>query len=146
MECYTCKSNSGEKRISPGPSIYAGKYWLVEHAYPSTLKGWLVIAAKRHVEALHELTKEEFSELAEIFEKTAKLLHKVLNCQKEYSMCLGEVEHFNHIHFHVIAKPYDLPKELWGTNIVAVLKVEEKDAIPREEIKKFCEELKSKFN
>jgi hypothetical protein len=30
MECYTCKSISGEKRISPGPTLYDGKFWLVE--------------------------------------------------------------------------------------------------------------------
>ena len=56
MECWTCKSNLGEKRISPGPTIYEGKYWLVEHAYPIKMIGWLVIVLKRHAEALHELT------------------------------------------------------------------------------------------
>ncbi len=37
MTCLTCLSNSGAKRISPGPTIYAGAYWYVEHAYPTTL-------------------------------------------------------------------------------------------------------------
>ena len=146
MECYTCRSNSGEQRISPGPTIYEGKYWLIEHAYPSKLKGWLVITTKRHVEKLHELSKEEFRELAEICEKTTKVLHKTLNCQKEYAMCLAEVEHFNHIHFHLIPKPNALPNDLTGTKIFALLKVTEKDAVPRGEIKRFCESLRKKFN
>jgi diadenosine tetraphosphate (Ap4A) HIT family hydrolase len=145
MECYTCKSNSGEKRVSPGCTIYEGKHWLIEHAYPSKLKGWLVIITKRHVETLHELTKEEFIELGEICEKTTKILHEELNCEKEYSMCLAEKEHFNHIHFHIVPKPHNLPRELRGSKIFEMLKVEEKDALPHQEIKEFCEMLKSKF-
>ena len=63
MECWTCKSNIGEKRISPGPTIFEGQSWLVEHAYPVKTIGWIVIVLKRHAEALHELTIEEFIEL-----------------------------------------------------------------------------------
>ena len=66
MECFSCRSISGDKRISPGPYIHEGNYWLVDHAYPTSLKGWLVIVLKRHVEALHELSQEEFKELADI--------------------------------------------------------------------------------
>jgi diadenosine tetraphosphate (Ap4A) HIT family hydrolase len=54
-------SNSGDKRISPGCQIFNGKYWLVEHAYPSNLVGWLVIVLKRHCEKLHDLEKEEWA-------------------------------------------------------------------------------------
>ena len=75
MECWTCKSNTGEKRISPGPTIFEGEYWLVEHAYPVKTIGWLVIVLKRHAEALHELTPEEFAELAQI---QARLTHLVV--------------------------------------------------------------------
>lgn len=120
MECYSCKSNSGEKRISPGPTIYEGEYWLIEHAYPAKLKGWLVIVTKRHVETLHELTTDEFAELGFLCEKTTKLLHELLDCEKEYSMCLAELKHFNNIHFHIVPKPRDLPSELKGANIFAM--------------------------
>ena len=61
--CHTCESNSGEKRISPGCQIYSGQYWLVEHAYPSDLVGWLVIVLKRHCEKLHELKKRRMGRI-----------------------------------------------------------------------------------
>jgi hypothetical protein len=48
MECHSCRSISGEKRISPGPFIYEGAYWLVDPAYPTSHLGWLVIVLKRH--------------------------------------------------------------------------------------------------
>ncbi len=145
MECYICQSNSEEKRISPGVTILQGKYWLVEHAYPSKLKGWLVIETKRHTESLHDLSKDEFAELSTISEKVAKLLHKELKCEKEYLVCFAEAEHFNHIHFHIIPKPKSLPDNMAGTKIFAMLKIEEKDAIPKKEIKDFCKLLKSKL-
>src|SRR5438045_1970435 len=74
MECLTCQSIAGEKRISPGPFIYVGTYWLVDHGYPTALKDWLVIVTRRHVEALHELSREEFAELAEIQYKLAQIV------------------------------------------------------------------------
>lgn len=145
MECYVCKSLSGERRISPGPTVYEGRLWVVEHAYPTKLKGWMVIVPKRHVETLHELSTKEFVELAEITERLTKLLHKELDCEKEYLMCLAEQEHFNHIHFHIVPKPRSLPDELKGAKIFAMLKVEEKDAVPKPEVKSFCERLKKNF-
>src|SRR5690349_5354536 len=103
MDCWTCKSNTGEKRISPGPTIFEGKYWLVEHAYPIKRLGWLVIVLKRHAEALHELTAEEFVELGQILSRVINVLFEETHCEKEYVSCYAETEHFHHVHFHVFA-------------------------------------------
>ena len=141
MKCLTCLSNSGEKRISPGPMIYEGIYWYLEHAYPTSLKGWLVAVLKRHVEALHELTPEEFTELGIIQARATKLLFETLNCEKEYVMCLAEGEGFHHIHFHIVPKPRNLPDELKAARIFALLKVTAEEALPPQEVKAFCELL-----
>ena len=145
MECWSCTSNTGEKRISPGPTIFEGKYWLVEHAYPVKTIGWIVIVLKRHAEALHDLTAEEFAELAQIQAKLIPLLHNELGCEKEYISCYAEMEHFRHIHFHVFAKPSDLPQELKGGGSFALLKVTPEEAVPPDEIISFCEMLRDKF-
>lgn len=145
MECWTCKSNSGERRISPGPTIFEGKYWLVEHAYPVKTIGWLVIVLKRHTEALHELTAEEFAELAQIQWKLIKVLFEELHCEKEYVSCYAEHEHFGHIHFHVFAKPPGLPDELKGGSSFALLKVTPEAAVPPGKIIDFCELLKNRY-
>lgn len=145
MECWTCKSNTGEKRISPGPTIFEGKYWLVEHAYPVKTIGWLVIVLKRHTEALHELTTEEFTELAQIQAKLTKVLFEELHCEKEYLSCYAEMEHFRHIHFHIFAKPPGLPDELKGGHSFALLKVTEEEAVPPGQIIAFCELLRNRF-
>ena len=146
MECWTCQSNTGEKRISPGPTIFEGEYWFVEHAYPVKIIGWMVIVLKRHAEALHELTTVEFIELAQIQAILIHLLHKELHCEKEYVSCYSELEHFRHIHFHVFAKPSNLPEELKGGNSFALLKVPQEEAVPSYEIIAFCELLKNRFD
>lgn len=139
--CHTCKSSSGEKRISPGPTIYSGQYWLVEHAYPTALKGWLVIVLKRHAEALHELTHDEFRELGEIQARLTRLLHQETGCCKEYIACFAEMAGFYHIHFHVIPRAADWPDELKGGKSFTLLKVSEAEALPPDQVRTFCERL-----
>ena len=146
MECYTCKSNSGERRISPGRTIFEGEYWYVEHAYPVRMEGWLVLVLKRHVEAMHELTEAECVELGRLQGRVARLLHADTGSQKEYAMCFAEADHFNHVHVHIVARSADLPHELRGAGIFAMLKTEERGALPPEQIRAYCEHLKVKFN
>ena len=145
MGCWVCKSNIGEKRISPGPTIFEGEYWFVEHAYPVKTIGWLVIVLKRHAEALHELATKEFMELAQIQAKLIRLLYEELHSEKEYVSCYAEMEHFRHIHFHVFAKPSNLPSEFKGGGSFALLKVTPEKAVPPNELISFCESLKDKF-
>jgi diadenosine tetraphosphate (Ap4A) HIT family hydrolase len=145
MECWTCKSNSGENRISPGPTIFEGKYWFLEHAYPVKVIGWLVIVLKRHAEALHELTAEEYAELGQIQARIVRLLYEVLQCEKEYISCYAEMEHFHHIHFHVFARQSNLPEELRGGKSFALLKVKPEEAVQAGEIIALCKLLKDRF-
>lgn len=145
MECCTCKSNSGEKRISPGPTIWEGEYWLVEHAYPVQMIGWLVIVLKRHAEALHKLSPEEFAELAQIQASLIPILHEELHSEKEYVVCYAEMQGFHHIHFHVFARPAKFPDELKGGNSFALLKVTAEEAAPPDEIIAFCKTLRNRL-
>lgn len=145
MDCLPCLNVSGERRISPGPFVYEGSYWIVDHAYPTTHLGWLVIVLKRHTEALHELSKEEFQELADIQYRLVQVMHMDGAVEKEYLMCFSEGEQFQHIHIHVVPKPVSLPNELKGPHIFALLAVDEANAVPAQEIQVFCEEFTRKF-
>ena len=140
-ECRSCLSNSGERRISPGPPIHVSDFWQVEHAYPTKLRGWLVIVLRRHVEALHEVTAAEFRDFALVLERTVRVLRDVLSCEKEYVACFAELEHFKHVHFHVIPRATDLPADLMGTKSFALLQVTESEAVSRAEVRSLCEAL-----
>src|SRR5436305_2704295 len=144
IECYSCREHAGV-RISPGPTLYAGKYWLVEHAYPTSYKGWLVIVARRHVEALHDLNKEEFIELADIQYKLTRAMRQDFQIQKEYMACFSEAEHFQHIHVHVIPRPYDLPSDALGPKVFSNLHIAARDAVPSDEIIAFCEDFRKRL-
>jgi len=139
--CLVCQSVSGAKRISPGPFIYDGRYWVVDHAYPVKMTGWLVIVLKRHAEALHDLTDGEFEELAALQKTCAQALHEAFGCAKEYAICLAESEGFKHLHYHVIARAPDLPETLRGTKIFQMIQPAPGEAVPPETIRAFCESL-----
>jgi galactose-1-phosphate uridylyltransferase len=100
---------------------------------------------KRHIEALHELTKEEFQELAEIEYKLVQVMHTDPSVQKEYLMCFAEGEGFHHVHIHVVPKPVDLPAHLKGPRVFALLTVDEENAIAAQELTAFCEEFTRKL-
>jgi diadenosine tetraphosphate (Ap4A) HIT family hydrolase len=146
MECLSCLSLSGEKRISPGPFIYQGQYWVVDHAYPTSYLGWLVIVPRRHVEALHELTREEFAELADIAYRVAQVMGTERGIVKEYLMCFAEGEGFHHVHIHVVPRPADLPDACKGPRIFTFLAVDDaRPAVPAEQITAYSEAFTRKL-
>ncbi len=138
--CLSCLSNTGERRISPGPTIHAGQFWLVEHAYPTSLLGWTVIVLRRHAEALHELTEAEFAELARVQRAVAQALRTAFGCAKEYSVCYAEVPGFEHVHFHMVPRAAGLPPSQRGGAVFNHLKSPE-PAVPVTEVVDACEEL-----
>ena len=145
LECWSCLSNSGARRISPAPPVHIGTYWQVEHAYPSALLGWLVVVLRRHAEALHELDAAEFAELGSLLERTCRGLRRVLDCKKEYVACFAEMEHFEHIHFHVVPRAADMPTDFVGTRSFAYLRVPESGTVSAEAVKGFCDDLRRVF-
>lgn len=138
--CLVCRSNSGEERISPGPVIHDGDLWILEHAYPSSLLGWVVIVLKRHAEALHELTPAELRELALIQGAAARGLHRITGCRKEYLVSFGEGPGFSHLHVHLVPRSADLPPDRTATGVFQHLR-EPEAAVPRETVSTFCKRL-----
>lgn len=115
--CASCLSVSGKQRISPGPPLFKGDYWLVDHAYPTGLLGWTVLVLLRHAEALHELTAEESKELGLLQVAVARAMREDLGCEKEYSALFAEAEGFAHVHFHLVPRSPTLPEESRGPRV-----------------------------
>ena len=144
-ECLTCKSLRGEISLAPGPVIYEGKYWRIEHVAPTAVPGWLVILLKRHASALHELSTEEFSEFATLAKASTDILFKKFNCEKEYMACFAEGEGFRHIHVHIISKPVGLSSTNLGPHVFQLLGPKVTDPLKDEEIQQICSDLKALF-
>ncbi len=143
--CLSCLGLAGIPRVSPGPPVYVGRHWQVEHAYPSKMVGWLVIVLRRHAIALHELSRDEFTELGTVLELAVRILHEKLGSAKEYAACYAEAKGFEHIHFHVVPVAHDMPEELMGAGSFELLRVSRADAADPEAVKAFCESLQKAF-
>ena len=143
--CLCCLANSGERRISPGQAIFDGEFWLVEHAYPTSLLGWTVVRLKRHCEALHLLSKQEFTELAQIQFAVTKALHELLDLEKEYVACFSEKEGFKHLHVHVIPKIKGTRPEDGGVNAFRFLGPAAENFLSDQKIVEFSSRIKTAF-
>lgn len=148
--CLSCASLSGERRISPGPAIYEGAHWVVEHAHPTALRGWLVLVLRRHAAALHDLSAREWAELGPLQRRAAELLRAELASEKEYAACFAEAPGFQHVHMHVIARPQTLPMAYAGPGIFGLLGPGDAaraaagfPVVPEGEIRALCERLRA---
>lgn len=142
--CNSCNSNRNIKRISPTDPVYNGKYWLVEHAYPSGMLGWLVLLPKRHIEAMHKLTPKEYKEFGKIFPKIIKALHKETNCEKEYIFQMAKATGFKHIHFHIAPKAKRLSKRYEGIKIFDIKN--KAKPLNKNKIIEFCNKLRKRLD
>ena len=117
--CKSCQAIQGLISITNTPRILETPHWVLEHVYPSSIKGWLVVALKRHCRALHDLTKEEMLEFGELLSITCQALHKVMRTESEYVVQFAEGEGYHHVHYHVIARLPDWPDTLRGWRVIS---------------------------
>jgi len=129
--CKTCRltavRDSGQ--APPWDCIYRTTYWDVVHAYNTTLAGWLVLVARRHVAAVAELTPEEAAELGTLMRRVSLALKEVTGCQKTYVVQFAEHPEHPHVHVHVIPRLAILPEEKRGPGIFAYLGVPEEERV-----------------
>ena len=104
-------------------NIQRTPYWDVAHAFNTALPGWIVIVARRHVEAIDELTEAEAAELGVLLCRVSAALREVTGCVKTYVMQFAEAEGHAHVHFHVVPRMADQPEDRRSTQIFGYLGV-----------------------
>lgn len=75
-----------------------------------THKGRVIVACKKHVDDLTQLTKEERAQFAEDINRVALCLHKTFHPDKLNFGAYGDTMH--HLHVHIVPKYKDEPE--WG--------------------------------
>ena len=129
--CKTCQLVS-ERDLGKAPlwdCIYRTGHWDVVHSYNSSLAGWLVLVARRHIEAIAELTPEEALECGTLLRQVSIALQKVTGCEKTYVIQFAEHPEHPHVHFHVIPRMIDQPEEKRSTGIFNYLGVSEEERV-----------------
>jgi len=67
--CYSCQALRGERHISPAEHIYDGRYWIVDHAWPTALVGWVVLVLRQ----VHGYSHDEIGTMLGISAGTSRV-------------------------------------------------------------------------
>jgi diadenosine tetraphosphate (Ap4A) HIT family hydrolase len=130
MTCFTCEQERKLDELPLRERIHVEPRWRVSHAFNTKLPGWLILVPRRHVERLDELTPEEAQRVGPLLADLTRALRSVTGCVKTYVALYAEAEGFAHVHFHVVPRMPDQDSALRGPRIVALLGVDDDDAVP----------------
>ncbi|MEO6125841.1 MAG: HIT domain-containing protein [Ilumatobacteraceae bacterium] len=93
--------------------------WDIVHAFGTSVEGWLVLVARRHITSVADMSDEEAGTLGPIIREVSRSLQVVLDCDKTYVVQFAEHPNHPHVHVHVIARARNLPHEQRGPGIFA---------------------------
>jgi diadenosine tetraphosphate (Ap4A) HIT family hydrolase len=127
MNCFSCEQERALDELPLRERLH------VSHAFDTTLRGWLVLVPRRHVERLDELTPEEAARLGPLLAELTRAVCTVTGCTKTYVASFGEQEGFAHVHFHVVPRMPDQLDEHRGPFVFALLGRDPAKAVPEAE-------------
>lgn len=104
-DCAECMFLAGKGAFADYPRRDIGDFVVHAKIDAAAVAGWLVIAPKRHVESLLELTDEESAAWGPLVRRCARALDRVTPTAKAYVASFNEA--LKHVHVHVIARPPD---------------------------------------
>ena len=145
LPCLTCdliaRRDRGEAPL--WDSILRTAAWDLVHSYNTALPGWLVLVARRHVEAIDELTDEEAAELGVLLRQTSAALRHTTGCVKTYVCQFAEQAEHPHVHFHVIPRLAGQPDDRRGPRVFAYLGVPEAERVGEEAMNAIAARLRA---
>lgn len=142
--CLTCdlvrRRDRGE--APPWDNIVRTAHWDIVHSYNTSLPGWLVLVARRHVVAIDELTDEEAAELGVLLRRVSAALRVATGCVKTYVVQFAEQAEHPHVHFHVIPRLADQPDDRRGPRVFAYLGVPDEERVSEERMNAIAVEVR----
>lgn len=129
--CITCKLiTRRDKGQAPlWDSIWRTAHWDIVHALDTSLPGWIVLVARRHVASIDQLEPAEAGELGEFIQSVSAALRTLVGCEKTYVMQFAEAPGHGHVHFHIVPRMADLPDYYKGARIFNYLGVSEEERL-----------------
>jgi diadenosine tetraphosphate (Ap4A) HIT family hydrolase len=145
--CKTCELVARRDRgeAPPWDCILRAPFWDVAHCYETSMPGWLVLVARRHIASLDELTEPEALELGRLIRLVSAALKQVTGCVKTYVLQFAESPQHQHVHFHIIPRMADLPEEYRATRIFGYLGVPEVERVNEEQMNMIAEKLRERL-
>lgn len=117
-ECKVCQKHQNLSAYTGRPLLDKGGFLLTH--FPSipdeaAAKGHLLLESKRHLKELSDMNNEEASHLGPIIKAGSEALKKVLRAQHVYVFRINDK--VEHLHFHLIPRYEETPKDYWGLKI-----------------------------
>jgi histidine triad (HIT) family protein len=140
LGCAVCLKHKDLTRHT-GPAIFDDGGWLVTH-FPKletekATRGHLLIESRRHLEDLTEMNEQEAAALGRLIRDGAARIKERLGAEHVY--CYRINDKTKHLHFHLIPRYANTPKEFWGTSIMACTTAPKLSTL--EEIAIICDSL-----
>lgn len=133
-DCYACRLvATPPEQLAPREQVLLTPGWNVAHAFNSSLPGWLVLDARRHVLSIADLTADEAAELGPLLRRLSLALRDVTGCVKTYVAQFSEHEGFPHLHVHLVPRGPDHPAQRRGPRMFAYLDDEEAPTVSEQE-------------
>lgn len=131
--CHTCeltlRRNAGNAPL--WDCIYQTPHWDVAHAYNTSLPGWLVLVARRHIAAIDEMTEDEAADLGTMIRRVSIALKEATGCVKTYVIQFAEAPGHQHVHFHIVARLHNQPEDRRGPNVFIYLGVPPEECVSK---------------
>jgi diadenosine tetraphosphate (Ap4A) HIT family hydrolase len=144
VPCISCRQNSLEAELPLRERLWCRGAWRVAHGW-SSLPGWLVVVARRHLVSLSELEEAEAAELGRLLRSLSAALEAELGCARTYTTLFAELEGHQHVHLHVV------PRMPWfgdgerGTAVFRFLAVPEEEWVPVDERERLAARLAARL-
>ena len=144
VECNSCERiRTRDRGTAPlWDSIARTDAWDIVHAYDTSLLGWVVVVARRHIESIDELQPDEARELGELLRSISLGLKIETGCDKTYVMQFAEHPRHPHVHFHVVPRMATFPPENVGANVFNYMGVDDAARVGENEMNSFANGLR----
>jgi len=118
-DCLVCRKHGGEFDV-PGGVIYENDLIYISHAQlwgdeKEHYLGHVFVEPKRHVAEVADLTEEEAKIIGLYTSRIAKALLHTESMEHIYIFVIGDG--VSHVHYHVIGRYPDAPREYWGSKV-----------------------------
>ncbi|MGW0230928.1 HIT family protein [Actinopolymorpha singaporensis] len=139
--CLGCDLLAGRREL-PGGVIHQTDHWVVNHVVGPLNLGTLVVAPRRHMVAVAELSVEAAEELGRVLRDASRMVEALCEPEQVYVCQWSHGEPARkHLHFVVQPVTTDVVRAFGGRRseqLQAAMMVRDYEA-PREQVEAFCE-------
>jgi diadenosine tetraphosphate (Ap4A) HIT family hydrolase len=133
----------GEAELPIYERLHVHDGWRVSHGW-SSLPGWLVVSARRHVEQLGDLSEAEAISLGRLLRACSAALVDVVGASKTYVMLFSEHPDF-HLHIHIVPRMSSFGDDERAERVFRFLNVPDGDQVPTAERERLSNEIGSRL-